>query len=443
MRAYIFVVLITTMVFTAFCGSDTPEKKDEGVANANKKLARTILADESFNTVLDRSREIIKSGFNAGDGYGQVWIRDLATFIEISCEVYDKQEIRDNLLTFFKFQGEDGNIIDGYAPKDKAHAGDPNLITSDLAPGLYAHKNTVETDQESSLIQAIHIYVTETGDKEFLGISIDCIAVIDRMEKALQFLLDKRMSEKFGLIWGATTADWGDVQPENGWGVDMNENTQRAVDIYDNAMFLVAIENFLEYIEDSSEREARWRAVRKSIKENVRKHLWDESDKKFLPHVYLNESPFSADFDEDSICYHGGTAVAILAGLLTHDEIQASLDRMVHNVRESGAGSIGLTVYPPYPESEFPNMPPYHYQNGGDWTWFGGRMIHALIEYGFIEEAYRELKPMTDRVIANDGFFEWYSVKNKPRGSGTFRGSAGVLGKAIMMLTDWAEKNSG
>jgi len=432
-----------SVFITVSCGSDTSEKKDEGVANTNKKLAQTILADESLNTVLDHAREIIKSGFNAGDGYGQVWIRDLATFIEISCEVYDKQEIRDNLLTFFKFQGEDGNIIDGYAPKDKAHAGDLNLITSDLAPGLYAHKNTVETDQESSLIQAIHIYITETGDKEFLDITVDGENVIDRMEKALQFLVEKRMSDKFGLIWGATTADWGDVQPENGWGVDMNENTQCAVDIYDNAMFLVAIDNFLEYIEDSSLREAQWRGVSKSVRQNARKHLWDEAGKKFLPHVYLNESPFSAEFDEESICYHGGTAIAILAGLLAHNEIQASLDRMVHNVRESGAGSIGLTVYPPYPESEFPNMAPYHYQNGGDWPWFGGRMIHALIEYGFIEEAYREMKPMTDRVIANDGFFEWYSVKNEPRGSGTFRGSAGVLGKAIMMLTDWAEKNAG
>ncbi len=186
MRAYICILLLMAAVFiTVSCGSDKSEKKDEGGADTNKKLARTILADESLNAVLVRAREIIKSGFNAGDGYGQVWIRNLATFIEISCEVYDKQEIRDNLLTFFKFQGEDGNIIDGYAPKDKAHAGDPNLITSDLAPGLYAHKNTVETDQESSLIQAIHIYITETGDKEFLDATVDGVTVIDRMEKAL------------------------------------------------------------------------------------------------------------------------------------------------------------------------------------------------------------------------------------------------------------------
>ena len=69
-------------------------------------------------------------------------------------------------------------------------------------------------------------------------------------------------------------------------------------------------------------------------------------------------------------------------------------------------------------------------------------MIQTLIENGFVAEAYRELKPMTDRVIANKGFFEWYTRDNKPRGSGTFRGSAGVLGKAIQMLHEWAKDQS-
>jgi hypothetical protein len=43
-------------------------------------------------------------------------------------------------------------------------------------------------------------------------------------------------------------------------------------------------------------------------------------------------------------------------------------------------------------------------------------------------------------VKENDGFFEWYSVDNKPRGSGTFRGEAGVLYKAIIMLEDYSKR---
>ncbi len=111
---------------------------------------------------------------------------------------------------------------------------------------------------------------------------------------------------------------------------------------------------------------------------------------------------------------------------------------MIENVVASGAGSIGLTMYPPYPEGSFENkgMYPYGYQNGGDWTWFGGRMIQQLIKHGFVEEAYEQLQPMVKRVKDNDGFYEWYTVYNKPEGSGTFRGSAGVLYKAIIMLEE-------
>ena len=86
-------------------------------------------------------------------------------------------------------------------------------------------------------------------------------------------------------------------------------------------------------------------------------------------------------------------------------------------------------------------MYPYGYQNGGDWTWFGARMITALVQYGYVEDAYRELGPMIDRVIANKGFFEWYTGDGKPTGSGEFRGSAGVLMEAIDALQDWAQNN--
>ena len=47
---------------------------------------------------------------------------------------------------------------------------------------------------------------------------------------------------------------------------------------------------------------------------------------------------------------------------------------------------------------------------------------------------------MTKRVLVNDGFYEWYTVDNEPEGSGTFRGSAGVLYSAIELFRDWADK---
>lgn len=408
------------------------------------QLAQQILGNRDLPEVLRRARAIIRSGFNAGDGYGEVWIRDFATFIELSCDVGDRAEIRKNLLMFFRFQGNDGNIIDGFIPATKANV-DYRYIRKPSIPEFLGHKNTVETDQESSLIQAVHTYVRKTGDRSILTESIDQRSVLQRMESALEFLLRERFSKKYGLLWGATTADWGDVQPEHVWGVVLDENSHQTVDIYDNAMFLIAVSDFMALTEGNDAKTARWNGVNTSVRNSVRRHLWDDSRQKFIPHLYLNGSPFPEDFDEDQIYYHGGTAVAIQAGLLSREEIMASLDQMVDNVKKAGAPSIGLTVYPPYPQGFFknPSMAPYSYQNGGDWTWFGGRMIQTLIDHGQIEHAYRQLLPMVERVQKNDGFYEWYSVDNRPRGSGTFRGSAGVLGKAIEMLLGWAEKTAG
>ena len=117
---------------------------------------------------------------------------------------------------------------------------------------------------------------------------------------------------------------------------------------------------------------------------------------------------------------------------------------MLENVRRSGMPSIGLTLYPAYPDNFFRGgmSKAWIYQNGGDWTWFGGRMIQQLILNGFVEEAYQEINPMINRVIKNNGFYEWYGMGNIPSGSGNFKGSAGVLAKAIHLLNDWAEKNN-
>lgn len=407
----------------------------------NMELAAKIKADQNFVFVRQKALEIMKAGFNAGSGYREVWIRDYNTFIELAAQVFPKDVMKENLLVFFRMQGDDGNIIDGFTPIEKVGGSNYDFIYSKLEPRYAGHKNTVETDQESSLIQAIYKYIKLTGDRSILDENIAGKTVAERMQQAMEFLMNKRYNEKYGLIIGATTADWGDVQPENGWGVRLDENTHPAIDIYDNAMFLIALNNLMEMLPESK---VKWEPIRKEIAANSRKYLWDVKNQKFIPHIYLEKgSPFPADFDENRIYYFGGTAIAIEAGLLSKEEVKTSFDEMVRRVKEAGAASIGLTLYPPYPKGFFENKimnPEYSYQNGGDWTWFGGRMIQQLIKNGFVQEAYEQVQPMVERVKANNGFFEWYSRDNKPRGSGTFRGEAGVLFTAIGMFDKWANE---
>lgn len=430
MRKYRIIILLA--LFT-LCNSISSSL----IAQSPSGLAGKILTDTALNRVKTMAETLLKTGFNAGTSYGEVWIRDFNTFMQLSCKVMPADSVKQRLRVFFQMQGSDGNIVDGYIPKSKANGG-YDYIYSSNAPGYAGHKNTVETDQETSLIQAVYKYVHATGDRQFLSENINSRTVATRMTDALEFLMNKRYVRQYGLIYGATTVDWGDVQPETPWGVKMDSSSHLAIDIYDNAMLVVALNDYLELFPQNR----HWKAVRQSIKDNIRKYLWDGQRQKFIPHIYLKGSPFPEDFDENAINYHGGTTVAIEAGLLSRGEIQTVNKQMLEDVKAAGATSIGLTVYPPYPEGFFKNkgMYPYGYQNGGDWTWFGARMITVLVNNGLVQEAYDELQPMVWRVLKNNSFHEWYTREGKAAGSGNFRGGAGVLYTAIVTLEDWAKK---
>jgi hypothetical protein len=207
-------------------------------------------------------------------------------------------------------------------------------------------------------------------------------------------------------------------------------------------MFAIALKCMDKMAGDEADRK-RWGTLHDQIVNKTKKHLWDAGKNKFIPHIYLDGSPFPKDFDENAIHYHGGTAVAIEAGILNREEIEAVLLQMRENVVQSGAPSIGLTIYPPYPSEVLGRnvSTPYQYQNGGDWTWFGGRMIQQLIANGFVEDAYELAQPMFDRVVKNGDFYEWYKIDGTPAGSAEFKGSAGVLAKSIGMFNEWANKN--
>ncbi|HWW38929.1 GH36-type glycosyl hydrolase domain-containing protein [Pedobacter sp.] len=433
MKSYSIYILSCAFLITA-----CPTK---GMAQ-NQELAARILADSSLTVVDNLAKDVIKEGFNAGSGYSQIWARDFNTLIETSLEVRSKEDVRGAILLFFALQQKNDEMIDGYVLKKDFTWNDDTPYYSDAAPGHVGFKNTVETDQETSLIQLVGKYIKKTGDVGLLDEKVAGLTVLTRMEKMIDYLLRERYNKQYGLLWGAMTADWGDVQPHDTFGCDWNELSNEAIDVYDNAMFIIALQYLIDVVPDKHKAE-QWTKLKRGIYQNVRKYLWDAKNQKFIPHIYPDKSPIPAGFDENTIFYHGGTAVAIEAGLLSKKEIAAVNKKMVENVKLSGMPSIGLTLYPTYPEGFFTGgmAKPYVYQNGGDWTWFGARMIQQLIANGFVKEAYEEVRPMIDRVVKNKGFYEWYGQGDVPSGSGKFKGSAGVLSKAIVQFKDWALAN--
>lgn len=408
---------------------------------------------DAEKTVLDMAHQLLKT-FEAGTGYQErVWIRDFATFLAETLESGVDQELaKQVIIKFFEYQGDKGQIVDWYVP-----------ITGET------DKNTVATDQETSLIQAVHTYIKKHGMSLFhqpvvsrhgkLGHTHTNRTVQERIEMALNFLLEERLSSEHKLVYGATTVDWGDVQAEHpegvffaGGSIYFDGATHPSLDIYDNAMMILAMKNYAELCEmdHNSACAKRWTSMAETFSTRARDVLWDKSRQKWRPHVYLSAkdkatqghhsgSPFPSSFDEDAMYYHGGTTAAILAGLHTKEEAQHAYKIMAHNAEMAGLRgpvTVGLTNYPPYPRGMFGNLQnvPFGYQNGGDWPWWGGRTVQSLVQMGLIEEASTALAPMIARTIAHDDFFEWYDRNNHPQGSSRFHGAAGALAKAVRML---------
>ena len=438
MKRHLNILLAMSPVVLAVALLSCSGPKERKAWNdSDKELASVILRDRTLDVVDSMGHALLSKGYNAGSGYNQTWIRDFNTFIEAALEVVEPADVRKALSYFFLMQQENGEILDGYVPEDEFGWVDDHTYASPAAPGFTGFKNTVETDQETSLVQAVRKYVEITGDRAFLSADMAGKTVLKRLEEALDYLMREKLDPGYRLLTGALTADWGDVENDPVNCVDIGPGSTVTVDIYDNAMMVIALRDMAFLDKEGSE---RWESLRSDFEKNIRKHLWDPGEGRYIPHLYPEGKPSEVYFDEDLIYYHGGTAIAIEAVLLTKDEIRKVNEDMMANVKASGMPSIGLTVYPTYPEGFFPGemKDPFNYQNGGDWTWFGGRMIQQLIENGFVAEAYQEIRPMLDRVIVNGDFYEWYGPGNVPSGSAEFKGSAGVLCKAIKLLKEWA-----
>jgi hypothetical protein len=415
-------------------------------------LAPEAIHPELRGVYLD-SFEVLRQGLTAGDRYPEVWIRDLATFIEIQARVVHHDVLREALLRFFAFQQSDGAILDGFTAKGSSI--DPyNFFTTPLAPDWVGHKNSVETDQESSLVIAVAHFLRATGQTDLLLEEVDGVSVLDRLGLAMDWVRQHRWSVQHGLVWNATTIDWGDGQACRDWEetadgqpltperlpelTEFNEKSHPALCIYTNALFSLALTDYAWLCEQAGRDAAAVHEENKALRSAIRSVLWDTERCKFRPHVYLDKgSPFPDDFNEEEIHYHGGTAVAMQAGLLSAEEMRRVVADMQANVAAAGARTVGMTIWPLYNVPSLNNalfITPFKYQNGGDWPWWGARVPQALCQHGLYEEAAATLRPIARMIADAGGFYEWYAPDGTPHGAAGFRGAAGVFAKAAEML---------
>ena len=424
-----------------------------------------ILNDPRFTECRAMAITCLQGGLNAGSHFHEVWIRDLNTFLVPALEAVPPAQVREALLDFLHFQGDDGNIPDGVVAEKKHDPYYKNFLRTETLPGRMAMKNSVSADQESSFVQAIARYVATTGDHSILAETFKGRTCLERALDAMDFLWTHRWSPAHGLICNAATIDWHDVQPEDAHGLEMDASTHRAVGVYSNALALLALDDLFALNVLTPEQTQFWQTRRQALAKAIRDVLWDPSRGKFVPHRYLEEgSPFPPELDEDAIFFPLGTALAIQAGLLTPDEIAHSWAATLEAVRRAGAASIGFSPWPPYPAGCYAakGIQPWGYANGGDWTWWGAQTAAIYAKAGYTAEAYTALLPMVERVLRDREFFEWYDRRNVPagkvkdpgpelkgqgwgalaKGAAQFRGAAGALTIAMDLLQNRAIKKT-
>ena len=385
---------------------------------------------ESGREWLDREqyllRQILKNneawkgkkffGFSAGTNYPQVWIRDTATLMFYARFFYPAAQLQEMVGFFLGQQSRDGEICDW------------------VDTAGHSDKNTVESDQESSLVLAV--YQLALSDPEWLLRPIAGIPLFERLEKALEWVWQKRFDPDYGLIWGGFTADWGDVEKTypDGRATKLSDRSRRTFSIYTQAMYIQAGQKLIAMAEWLNKKKCvdQWRRRLDIIRRNCRQRLFLPEQGYFLIHRLAGSEDFLAL--EKGILAVGGNAEAMRAGLLDRTEIGRLIQVLENRRKQFRLRSVSFTLLPPYPQGFFPHplLAPWNYQNGGEWDWIGGRLVAALYQNGFHAQAEEYLKEIVNKNLNDGNIFEWSDKSGGRQGALFYAGGAGVLGEAIL-----------
>jgi len=381
----------------------------------NKLQALIVNTTKSSATVfVENGKPVL--GFCAGSGYPQIWVRDSATVIQTGRYLFPETFFSSWIEAFCENQMENGSI--------------PDYIS------LYgSDKNSVETDQEASFVHSAYLYYKMTGNTSWLEKTVGGKRVIDRLDDSLTWVLMNRYDSNYGLITGAYTADWGDVQFEDIPGTHISEKTHWTCDIYDNSLFFQAC-NELSLMQsdlEENERAIFWADTARSIKENANKYLWQQDKGYYKMHV--QNSLINSNFNEEEMFPMGGNVIAIQSGLANHTQAEQIFETARERKIQVNASTIGCVLIPAYPVSFFANTimdEAYEYQNGGQWDWFAGRLILEEFINGRNEDAVAHLREIANQDNNVGGLYEWYTLNGTGKGSPMYLGSAGALGQCVI-----------
>jgi hypothetical protein len=355
--------------------------------------------------------------FAAGTSYPQAWIRDTATLLPYARFFYAAADLQGIVDRFFAAQSPAGQVQDWVDSIGRCD------------------KNTVESDQESSLVLAAwHLAL---GDPAWLNGRVAGVSRLRRLDMALEWLWSNRRDAGRGLIWSGFTADWGDVERSyaDQRAIKLSDRSQRTYSTYAQALFVQAAQRLARMagrLGDPAMAD-KWRQRGEAVGAACRRQLYLPDQGYFL--VHRVEGKDDVLRWERNILAVGGNAEAMRAGLMSRAEIARFIQVLERRRGALGLRTVSFTLLPPFPENFFPHpalRQPWSYQNGGEWDWIGGRLVSALYQAGFRREADRYLEEIAAKNLADMNVFEWSDRAGNGQGASFYAGAAGVLGEALL-----------
>ena len=377
--------------------------------NKEQYLLRLILK----NNEVYKNKKLF--GFSPGTDYKQFWIRDIATYIYYAKFFYPIKTLEENIAKFLETQRNTGEIYDCFDLNEKTD------------------KNTVETDQESSLI--IAAYELFKSDPLWIKSRINNKTIISKLESALDFVWQFKRNKKYDLIESGLTADWGDVEntfPDQR-ATKLSAKSTIVFSVYTQSKYIQACERIIEMFKylNKSNKVKKWLSRKEILIKKSRKYLFNQKKGFFIIHYYPTRKNYYNI--ENDIFALGGNSEAILSGLMKRDEIKKLISIVKFKKKKLKLNSISYTLLPPYPNGFFkhPLMKEWMYQNGGAWDWIGLRYVKALFKYGFYNDANYYALDLIKKHLVNFNIFEWEDRNGVGRGADFYTGAAGIMGEIL------------
>jgi hypothetical protein len=140
--------------------------------------AATDGLERFFRPTLEANRKVFQgqvtrvSGFRAGAGYPQVWLRDSATILPLARYLYPREYLTSWLEEHLAHQQRDGALLDwiaqGRAVQFRKWAPQARDLFASGPLAVSGDKNTTEADQETSAVDAAFQAWRATGDTPWL-----------------------------------------------------------------------------------------------------------------------------------------------------------------------------------------------------------------------------------------------------------------------------------